>query len=914
MNQVSLGEYREEAAALVNSGQYAAAQRAAQHILDHYPDYIQGRQLLGRALLGAGCLLDAAAQFSWVLSCDPESAGARLGLARVHRALGNADVAQTYLERAFDLFPGDADLRREMNDLLDSDAHLVADQREMTRAALARIYARNGLGDKAIQEFEAVLEQEPNRYDVLLALAETLWRHGRHVEAVTVCHRVLDALPHALKANLIVGAAWLTSPQPEEAQPYLAVAQALDPENTLAETLFGAELPFPAPSPMIERLAEPAVPMLDPSADTPANQAELPTDRKLDFNGEETAPMSDQSRPEEDFEIPDWLQGVGDELLAEDSVPAYPPGVSPSPDVTPDWLRALVSRADDAASEGASAGEDEDNLALGDTTPGIPVGDMPDESEAAEIPEWLRRIAAGEAVAGPEPAAATPTPAAADAETDDWLNQLSAMRTEAAAAVDDSSPGKPSPFAHGPGLDMPDVEVEPTDLPDWLRETPVSAAAGEEAASVAELPDWLREQERTPSHEPATASSTQLPDWLKAVAAGTPVADADRGSVEAEPAALTSEPVDELPEWLRDVPADIGTTEAIEHAVPSGEPAAPVLADELPEWLRPIAEGEVAPEGEPAAAQAELSAWLTEDTTPAELAVSTEREPSSVMAEAESSIPDWLRELQEPRTESVAAPPEPIGVADLAEPEEPTVDASDAGLPEWLRRLRTGVAEEAPPLGTRELEADLAALSIVEPAGGEPAADSVPLSVSLPDTAGVGEATFRTPPPEPMAEVSVPAPEAEVQPATVDEAPATAVSAEQQPIPAAPVEELLMPAPAEAIIAAVEEAAAADMPAQAPMAEVVVPPIEELPRDAAERLTMARAAAMSSWSQALAVYESLVSSADLLSTVIADLEEGIRKHPDDYAGYQLVGDAYMKDGRLPDALRAYRTALTKLHR
>ncbi len=44
-----------------------------------------------------------------------------------------------------------------------------------------------------------------------------------------------------------------------------------------------------------------------------------------------------------------------------------------------------------------------------------------------------------------------------------------------------------------------------------------------------------------------------------------------------------------------------------------------------------------------------------------------------------------------------------------------------------------------------------------------------------------------------------------------------------------------------------------------------------------------------------------------------DLEEGIRRHPEDYYAYQLVGDAYMKEGRLAEALRAYRTALTKLH-
>jgi hypothetical protein len=40
MNQVRLGEYRDEALALVVSGQYAAARRVAEHMLRYYPDYV----------------------------------------------------------------------------------------------------------------------------------------------------------------------------------------------------------------------------------------------------------------------------------------------------------------------------------------------------------------------------------------------------------------------------------------------------------------------------------------------------------------------------------------------------------------------------------------------------------------------------------------------------------------------------------------------------------------------------------------------------------------------------------------------------------------------------------------------------------------------------------------------------------
>ncbi|NIN99028.1 MAG: hypothetical protein GTN93_28120 [Anaerolineae bacterium] len=62
----------------------------------------------------------------------------------------------------------------------------------------------------------------------------------------------------------------------------------------------------------------------------------------------------------------------------------------------------------------------------------------------------------------------------------------------------------------------------------------------------------------------------------------------------------------------------------------------------------------------------------------------------------------------------------------------------------------------------------------------------------------------------------------------------------------------------------------------------------------------------------MTIYETLLSSSEMLDSVIDNLEVGVRRYPDDPAGYQLLGDACMKDGRLHAALEAYRTALSKL--
>ena len=89
--------------------------------------------------------------------------------------------------------------------------------------------------------------------------------------------------------------------------------------------------------------------------------------------------------------------------------------------------------------------------------------------------------------------------------------------------------------------------------------------------------------------------------------------------------------------------------------------------------------------------------------------------------------------------------------------------------------------------------------------------------------------------------------------------------------------------------------------------------VEDLPKDPGARLSMARAALNAGdWSEALTIYETMVSSSEMLDDVIDNLETGVQQNPDNAAGYQLLGDASMKDGRLQDALQAYRTALAKL--
>ena len=62
-----------------------------------------------------------------------------------------------------------------------------------------------------------------------------------------------------------------------------------------------------------------------------------------------------------------------------------------------------------------------------------------------------------------------------------------------------------------------------------------------------------------------------------------------------------------------------------------------------------------------------------------------------------------------------------------------------------------------------------------------------------------------------------------------------------------------------------------------------------MPKDPGARLSLARTAfSAGDWSDALMIYQTMVNSSEMLDSVIENLEAGVRRHPDDPAGYQLL--------------------------
>jgi tetratricopeptide (TPR) repeat protein len=241
----------EEARRLARSGNPLASIGVCRRILTTFPKHVGAYGILAHIMLQLGEHEQALPLYQRVLSADPEFAPAYVGVAAIHEERGLLDEAIWYLERAFELSPGDQDIHLRL-DVLRAERDGKASQGlPLTRAWLVRTWMRGQLHARAADELAALTVDEPQRYDLRVALVEALWRSRRYARAATEAQTLLAELPYCLKANLVLGQVWLGSDRDEEARVVLRRAQAIDPDNVTAQALFGHRSPLP---PRVARL------------------------------------------------------------------------------------------------------------------------------------------------------------------------------------------------------------------------------------------------------------------------------------------------------------------------------------------------------------------------------------------------------------------------------------------------------------------------------------------------------------------------------------------------------------------------------------------------------------------------------------------------------------------------------------
>ncbi|MFZ5917269.1 MAG: tetratricopeptide repeat protein [Chloroflexota bacterium] len=732
----SLSAYCAEAEQLIEQRELEAAIALGQHLLRHYPKYVNAYRVLARATLDQGQVGHAADLFKRVLSADPEDLESRVGLGLIYNEEEALEEALWQWERAFELAPGNPDIRAQLRQVRERLEGREFPRIELTRGALGRLYARGGLFQQAADEFQAVVRHDPQRVDVLVALAETLWRDGKLAAAEAICEQVLQELPNCLKANLLLGHIWLTTGREEESHGPFRIAQALEPENRVAAVLLGETSPLSAETVTVTLPDELPRPALETADLIPAGEA--------------------LQEEEEEAELPDWLTqirsaGMAEEvvedreslpnwLTAEESVekpeeapvaaaPVKAPPVAVEPEAAeaaeelPDWLAALR----DQESELPDRAEVAEPVA-----PEIPSEREPlvFDVEEEDIPEWLRALSAEddfidasdlalEPHAEPETApdvSARDVPAwlrAIESESDQTVDAVSEDETPARTAGPDQEPA-------GEGVEpelaaeMEPLEPETDDTDRWreimrqegleqmIQQVPADVEAWPETEPAEDMPDWLTalqvEESEAEAAGPEAVETIQppeveeMPDWLTALQVEESEAEA------AGPEAVeTIQPpeVEEMPDWLTALQPEEAPD--IQKSEPAAEPDV-ALDDETDLWREIMRQ-----EGLEQMIQA----------VPAEIEGLPDEEEA-----AEGEIPDWLLTLQpekpgEKEELERPEPPQPPAAEHISAPAEPA-----EAIPDWLAALRAG-EPEAEAMEAKEAEEEptdwLAALQADEP-------------------------------------------------------------------------------------------------------------------------------------------------------------------------------------------------------
>lgn len=971
MAKISLRVYNREIEGMIEGGQLDEAVAHCQHILKTFSMHIETYRLLGKAFLEARRYADSADIFQRVLNAVPDDFVAHVGMSIIRDDEGKLDDAIWHMERAFQMQPSNAAIQVELRRLYSRRDGIEPPKIRLSRDALANMYAQGELFNQAIAEIRAILADDPIRPDLQVMLARSYLRAGHKVEAAEIAAQLLKKYPYCLDALRVLVEVLPGTARAEDTQVYRQRLRLLDPYSSfVAGSVFESDKVADA-AVSLERLEyKPGQSMLSGSSQPSwAASLGLKLDGEmqesappawLEQGSAEPAaaslePVADQQTAPPEEDIPDFMREAGwtpmSELASTENGAAAqePDSEEIAKGEMPDWLKAM------APPEVATGEQGTEEAALEDA------GDFKQIFSNIDSVQGADTFFDEPAAQGEAQPQATPTPdfedtaevrPAADEDALAWLGGAAAGQ----AALADESSAK--------------AEEREEEMPDWLKdfgeggqasaeeefpapeaaaqETPIEPAAPREPAPVEtqELPGLPSEPAQKgaaissePPSDMGAAKPLDIADdtmaWLESLAA-------KQGAKAEELLTKPEDRSEALPDWLKDTvgeeappAAEPAAEEAVADVVVPSEPESlPVQAQQFPD-LEPESPSLAEPASAPPPAEGEAKPLEIGDDTFAwleSLAAKQGARPDELLtqpAERSEEMPDWLQQQAQAAEPAAAVPPEPISApegipaeeietpAPLAE-EIPAMEESvaQAGIGEeddisaWLKKLdetpapqepATFLPEETPPAAVEE-EASLSWLKDLEGEKAEPPLPDSDLPAWLRE-ASVADAEQQS---APIAgEAAPPVWEGEDETVGV-ETPAPVTPSEWVPAEGGQ-EKVLQPGKP----ASVEEVFTGMTPSAEPRLPKPTGALAPLPsqdKDASFLSSGQQSLEAGKLDDAMKEYGKLIKKGRLLDEVIHDLREAIYRFPVDIVIWQTLGDAYMRAGRLQDALDAYTKA------
>jgi tetratricopeptide (TPR) repeat protein len=556
MATMSLQAAYDQARSYLEANKVEQAIGVAQHILEHFPESLEAHRILGEAYLAGRQFEQAEAAFARVLRADPEDIPAHVGLGITFERQGKLDHAVAEFEQALEVRPDMPELRSQLlrlyTDIWGSEGATL----RLSRPGLARLYAKGHMLPQAIQEYRSVIEEQPERFDARVGLAEALWRNQQEQQAAEVCSEILALRPDVLKANLLLGYIKLASGDPD-GEPFWRQAQRLDPYQHVARSLFETLPDLPAPNVQIPAWDE---------ARWAERRAREEAERRAREEAERRAAQA---------------------AVATAAVAA----VEPEPELAPAWGPAKASVTD-------QGGFDADDLlaSLLAMEPPVPTERGVDlDTSSGIVPFSL------EDIDGAAPQRAT-TPAEPELEpfslADLGLSdeEIAQLRAEPEPLSPPPAVALPATLAEADQVEAVSAPAEPELAPFSLEDLGLSSeeiAQLEAAGEAAAPPAAPAEPELAPfSLEDLGLSSEEIAQLEAAQAAAAPPAEPELTPFSLEELGLS--------------PEEIAQLEAAQAAAPPAEPAEPELApfsledlDLSPEEIAQLEAAQAAAPGEP---------------------------------------------------------------------------------------------------------------------------------------------------------------------------------------------------------------------------------------------------------------------------------------------------------------------------
>ena len=431
MPNTPLREYLEKIEGWIRSADPDRAITHGRYILTYYPECIWVHRMLGEAYLDKDMLAEAQDSFAHTLAADPENAIAHIGLSLAYDRQGMLPEAIWHMERAFDVASGNAEVRTELQALYLRRGDSRSAGPALTRGAMARVYAHNGLLERAIAEYQEALHQNPELPDARAGLAEAQWRAGMGQDALETCRHLLEKLPSCLKALLIQGRLLLVDGQEEEAEAALTQAQAVDPENRLAQAMMGELSPVPSREVLVPELtlSKPRVAgyeedtMAEEEEDTgtregsPGNGANAAEEETILGAAQVSRTVQPEDTARQSEDLPEWLQ----ELQPAEALAVLPAGEEAGEKPAPEWMESCDASQVDEPEVQPEAGE-----TPAEVEPPAWLGTLGEQAAAGEEALLEETVAEEPEASGSE----ATSPAGAVGAVPDWVRRMEEAVTD----------------------------------------------------------------------------------------------------------------------------------------------------------------------------------------------------------------------------------------------------------------------------------------------------------------------------------------------------------------------------------------------------------------------------------------------------------------------------------------------------